>query len=460
MEKDFLWGCALSNVQAEGGYLEDGKGENVYDVHVGSEISTDSHIASDHYHRFLEDIELYRELGLKAYRFSVVWSRIHPLGDEEKPNEKGLDYYGEMIDKLIEYKIEPIVSLVHFDMPSHLCSEYNGFANRKVVDFYIKNVSDIVNRFKGKVKYWITYNEINLAIFQPKLVAGALIRDNNDFATIEAVNINTSIAHSLAVLKIKEIDPSAKVGGMIAMSPNYPASSHPDDQMGAYLVNRMMNYQKLDIMTLGRFPEYLHKYWEALDLKWTISDVDKKSLLDAKIDFIAISYYKSFMVDFVNSKIDLSNPRFYYDMFDQTNIANPRLSSNAWGWQIDSEGLRLSLNDLYDRYRLPIFIVENGIGIDEELNATNTVNDTDRIEYLRNHIVEMKKAINLDGVSVLGYLHWGTIDFLSSKKEMNKRYGLIYVDRTNDDLKTLDRFKKESFNWYKKVIASNGEEIE
>lgn len=459
MDKNFLWGCAFSNVQAEGAYLEDGKGINMFDVLKGAEISTSSEIASDHYNRFKEDIKLYKELGLKAYRFSVVWSRIHPLGDEVEPNELGLAYYEEMIDLLLESGIEPVVSLVHFDMPFHLHEKYNGFASRLVVDFFEKNVRDIVNRFKNKVKYWITYNEINLAVIQPFLVAG-VSNDLSDLEMIERTNINTSIAHAKAVLAIRELSPNALVGGMIAMSPFYANTCHPVDQLGANFINNYMNYQKLDTMVHGDFPYYIKKYWNRIGFESKLSVDDLQCIKIAKIDFIAISYYKTFIADFNKNEDNLSFNDSSFLRFASESYRNPYLNSNKWGWQIDPIGLRNVLNDIYSRYHLPIFIVENGIGIQEELNEQNTVEDNDRIIYMRNHIKQMKKAICEDGVKVIGFLNWGTIDFLSSKKEMRKRYGLIFVNRTDEDLKDLKRYKKKSFYWYQNVILTNGDSVD
>lgn len=466
MSKDFLWGGALSNVQAEGGYLEDGKGLNVYDTLVvtpekGIEpMFCDTAVATDHYHHYKEDIDLMAEMGFKAYRFSVVWSRIHPMGDDKEANQKGLDYYEDMIDYLLEKGIEPVVSLVHFDMPDHLLREYNGFLNKKVIDFYAMHVERVVQRLKGKVKYWITYNEINTAIYMPNLVAGAYQPENMSKSEMFAqLTINTQIAHAKAVEVIKRVDPQAKVGGMIAHTPFYPLTCKSEDILAADFKNKMHNYLPFDIMTSGSLPIYFINYMEQRDISIAYSEQEKQMIESSskQLDYLSFSYYRS---NVQSSFDDIKNPIQLEDaiLFDHRGIKNPNYSANEWGWQIDEEGLRYSLIDLYHRYQKPLFIVENGIGIDEKL-IDGKVNDDERIDYYQRHISSLKKAVEYNGVDLIGYLAWSPIDFLSSHKEIRKRYGFVYVNRDFKDLLDLKRYRKKSFYWYQKVIKTNGEDL-
>jgi len=467
MEKDFLWGAALSNVQAEGGYLEDGKGLNVYDTLVVTPekgiapMFCDTAVATDHYHHYKEDIDLMAEMGFKAYRFSVVWSRIHPMGDDEKPNEKGLAYYEDMVDYLLEKGIEPVVSLVHFDMPDHLLREYNGFLNKKVIDFYAQHVESVVERLKGKVKYWITYNEINLAPYQSDLVAGAYRPENMSQNEMFAqLTINTEIAHARAVEVIKRVDPQAKVGGMIGHAPFYPLTCKSEDILAADFKNKMHNYLPYDIMTSGTLPPYFINFMQKRNIHIDLSDTEKQVILESsrKLDYLAFSYYRSHVQ---SSFDDIKDPIALEDaiLFDQRGLKNPNYKANEWGWQIDSEGLRYSLIDFYHRYQKPLFIVENGIGIDEKM-VDGKIYDDERISYYQQHITSLKAAVEHDGVHLMGYLAWSPIDFLSSHKEIRKRYGFVYVNRDFDDLLDLKRYPKKSFYWYQKVIQTNGEDLE
>ena len=466
MKKDFLWGAALSNVQAEGGYLEDGKGLNVYDTLVVTPekgippMFCDTAVATDHYHHYKEDIDFMAEMGLKAYRFSVVWSRIHPLGDDEKPNEKGLAYYEDMVDYLLEKGIEPVVSLVHFDMPDHLLRTYNGFLNKKVIDFYAKHVETVVNRLKGKVKYWLTYNEINLAPYQSDLVAGAYCPDNMSKPELFVhLSINTAIAHARAVEVIKRVDPQAWVGGMIGHAPFYPLTCKSEDIIAADFKNKMHNYLPFDIMTSGQLPSYFLNYIQNRNINIKFDEKERQVILESsqKLDYLAFSYYQSSVqssFDDITDFIELEDAI----LFDQRGLKNPNYTANEWGWQIDGEGLRYSLVDLYQRYHKPLFIVENGIGIDEKL-VDGKVYDDERIQYYQKHIVSLKRAVEHDGVDLMGYLAWSPIDFLSSHKEIRKRYGFVYINRDFDDLLDLKRYRKKSFYWYQKVIGNNGEDL-
>ena len=467
MKEEFLWGGALSNVQAEGAYLEDGKGLNVYDTLVvtpepGIEpMFCDTKVATEHYHHYQEDIDYMAQMGYKAYRFSVVWSRIHPLGNEESPNEAGLAYYEKMVDYLLSKGIEPVVSLVHFDMPDYLLKNYNGFMNKEVINFYARHVEAVVSRLKGKVKYWLTYNEINLAYCQSDLVAGAYLPDGMSKAEMFVqLNINVQIAHARAVEVIKRVDPQAKVGGMIGHAPFYPLTCKSSDIIAADFKNKLHNYFAFDTMCQGELPDYFKQYALNRNITISLNKADEEVIKSAstKLDYLAFSYYRSSVqasFDEIDDVITLEDAI----LFDQRNLKNPYYQANEWGWQIDSQGLRYSLIDFYHRYHKPLFIVENGIGIDEQL-IDQKVYDDQRIDYYQQHIKAIKQAVEHDGVDLIGYLAWSPIDFLSSHKEIRKRYGFVYVDRDFEDLKDLKRYPKKSFYWYKKCIATNGDDLE
>lgn len=462
----FLWGAALSNVQAEGAILEDGKGLSVYDTlkakqEIIHSTQSNSDIASDHYHHYKEDIDLMAEMGFKAYRFSIIWSRIHPHGDDAVPNEKGLAFYEDMIDYLLSKHIEPVVSLVHFDMPDALLQKYNGFFSREVVDFYQHHIEVVVNRFKNKVKYWITYNEINTFPHLPRLITGSI---KPEAISLEAFNaqltFHTQLAHAKAVLTIKKIKSDALVSGMINYGVIYPQSAQPKDVHAAYISNNFMNLLSTDIMYKGEFPSYYLHYLKHHEIEMILTNDELKEIKEAStlIDFLSLSYYQTSIVQGNEEKDPFKEIDIILGSLHQR-FKNPYLDANEWGWHIDPKGLRLTLNTLYSRYHKPIFIVENGIGIDEELDETMSVEDNLRIEYYQSHIKNIKDSINVDGIQVMGYLAWAPIDFLSSHKEMRKRYGFVFINRTDTDLRDLKRYRKKSFYWYKKVIASNGEDL-
>lgn len=457
--KNFLWGAATSNVQAEGGYLEDGKSLNVYDTlevqpEIGTEpVASDTSVASDHYHRYKEDIALMKEMGFKANRFSIVWSRTHPGGDDGVINEKGMAYYEDMIDTMKAAGIEPVVSLVHFDMPDSLYRKYNGFYDRRVVDFYADHVADIAKRFAGKVKYWITYNEINLATWG-HLVAGADRPEGvSEAAFHERITHHTLLAHAKAVLAIRAADPEAKIGGMEAYSPIYPATCAPEDIFAADFTQKVKQYLCYDIMTTGDYPAYYKTLLkeEGVTSELPAEDIEVMKKAAKELDYLALSYYSSGAAKGPATKADIAFRK-------GAGFANPYLQANEWGWKIDPQGLRVALNQLTDRYHKPLFIVENGIGLDDQLVDGKIIDDA-RIAYHKAHIEAMGQAIQEDGVDLMGYLAWSPFDFLSSHKEVRKRYGFVYVNRTKDDLKDLARIPKKSFYWYKNVIESDGTKL-
>ena len=468
MNKDFLWGAALSNVQAEGGYLEDGKGLNVYDTleisfETGQSTLSDTTVAADHYHHYKEDIAHMKEMGFTAYRFSIVWSRIHPQGDDGKTNEAGLAYYEDMIDELLKAGIEPVVSLVHFDMPDYLRVHYNGFMDRRVVDFYADHVAVVAKRFKDKVKYWITYNEVNTASFGPRLVAGAQQPENMSDAQFHAtLTHHTQLAHAKAVLAIKKENPNAMVSGMDAYGSIYPFTCKPEDVQAARFADNMNNNLTFDVMVNGEYPSYYLAYLQnkGVDFNHPQDELDIIKEASQKLDFLAFSYYQSLVVKAPEGIEDPLEVQDYLLFGAREKLSNPYVTANEWGWQIDPMGLRYALDTLYERYHKPLFIVENGIGIDDRLTEDKKVYDDDRISYYQGHIKNISDAIELDGVEMIGYLAWAPIDFLSSHKEMRKRYGFVFIDRYDDGTGTLARYPKKSYYWYKKVIASQGKDLE
>ena len=366
-----------------------------------------------------------------------------------------------MVDYLLEKGIEPVVSLVHFDMPDYLLNHYNGFMNKEVIEFYARHVKSIVERFKGKVKYYITYNEINLAIHMSDLVSGARLPEGMTKQEMFVhLNVNVQVAHARAVEVIKRVDPQAQVGGMSGHAPFYPLTCKADDILAADFKNKMHNYFVYDTMCNGELPQYFMQYAKNRNIELNMSQEEKDVIKDAskKLDYLAFSYYRS---NVISSFEDIKDQNELEDalIFDQRSLKNPYYDANEWGWQIDADGLRYSLVDFYHRYHKPLFIVENGIGIDETMKD-GKVYDDERIAYYQKHIKAINTAVEHDGVDLMGYLAWSPIDFLSSHKEIRKRYGFVYVDRDFEDLKELKRYPKKSFYWYKKVIESQGKDLE
>ncbi|MGT2799727.1 6-phospho-beta-glucosidase [Streptococcus marmotae] len=473
--KNFLWGGALAAHQFEGGVLETSKGFSVADVMtagaygVPREITDGviegkyypNHIGIDFYHRYTEDIALFAEMGFKCFRTSIAWSRIFPNGDELEPNEEGLQFYDDVFDELLKYGIEPVITLSHFEMPYGLAKNYGGFMNRKTIDFFLRFSEVCFKRYRNKVKYWMTFNEINNQMNYKNDIfgwtnSGAHFNnyENPEEAMYQCGHYEL-VASAKAVALGKEINPDFQIGNMIAMVPIYPYSSRPSDQI---LAQRMMHDRWFfcDVQVRGRYPHYALKMFEKKGFKLDITEEDLVDLQLGTVDYIGISYYMSNTVD-STAFTDVSTS---LDGSSEYSVKNPHIKESDWGWSIDPEGLRYVLNAMYERYEKPIFIVENGFGAFDILTEDSRVNDVYRIIYLSDHIKEIKKAINEDGVLVMGYTPWGCIDCVSfTTGEMKKRYGFIYVDRNNDGTGTLERYKKDSFFWYKELIASNGENI-
>lgn len=454
LPEGFLWGNSVSSMQTEGAWNEGGKGKSVYDIREATEYASDWKVATDSYHRYEEDFDYMKEMGMNCYRFQISWSRVIPDGDGEV-NEEGLAFYERFIDALLKRGIEPMICLYHFDMPLHLAETYDGFLSREVVDAFERYGKIIVDRFKEKVKYWITFNEQN--IFGMKRAAfriAGVMNASYDEKKLYQIQHNTMVAHARIANYIHDTTDTCEIGGMITYNPWYPATSKPEDTLSATLMDDFWNQAFLYTFTHGEYPSYLTSYLEEHGWIPQMEDNDLKEIAQMKSDWLAFSYYASNVVD--STKIPAGTPISGYGV---GKIDNPHLDRTEWNWQIDPLAFRLMMRDMYARYRLPLFPIENGIGVIEELPESGLIEDDYRIDYHRQHIQAMKDAIIKDGVECFGYLGWGLIDILSSQGDMRKRYGMVYVNRENHDLKDLKRIPKKSFYWMKQVTASNGENL-
>ena len=463
---NFLWGGATAANQCEGAYDEDGKGLSIQDVlpkgfGKRTEVPTSDNLklrGIDHYHRYKEDIKLFAEMGFKVYRFSIAWSRIYPTGEEEMPNEKGLEFYDHVIDECLKYGIEPLVTISHYETPLALADKYNGWANRKLIDLYLKYCNTLFNHFKGRVRYWITFNEINAILRQP-FVAGAINTSKEELTNqdlYEAMH-HELVASARATKLAHEIDPDNKVGCMVVGITIYPLTPNPDDILKVMDLDNDL-YFFLDVHCRGAYPYYAKRRFEKLGVNLNITKEDEEALKNT-VDFVSFNYYSSNCACCDPSLGEPSRSNMTPEL-----RKNPYSKVSEWGWQIDPKGLRYTLNRFYARYQLPLFVAENGLGARDTLiddgKGSLTVIDDYRIEYMREHIKQMEEAIK-DGVDVFGYTSWGCIDLIScSTAEIDKRYGMIYVDLNSDGTGTMNRYKKKSFDWYKQVISSNGEKLD
>ncbi|HCM87802.1 MULTISPECIES: 6-phospho-beta-glucosidase [Enterococcus] len=476
VQKDFLWGGALAAHQFEGGWNSDGKGPSVIDVitagahgkprvimdEIKEEVFYPNHEAIDFYHRYKEDIALFAEMGLKCLRTSIAWARIFPMGDEEEPNEEGLAFYDRVFDELLKHGIEPVITLSHFEMPLHLAKKYGGFRNRKVIDYFEKFAETVFERYNGKVKYWMTFNEINnqMDTKNPLFLwtnSGVTVAEGeNPREVMYQVAHHELVASAKAVIAGKKINPDFQIGCMISHVPIYPYSCDPEDIMAAEEAMHE-RFFFADVHVRGNYPRYALKELERNGFVLDISEDDLDVLKKGTVDYVGFSYYMSTVVKAgaENQAKDIVNGGL------ANSVSNPYLEVSDWDWAIDPVGLRYSLNRLYDRYQLPLFIVENGFGAIDRLEEDGSIHDEPRMAYLSAHIEALKKAVDYDGVELLGYTPWGIIDLVSfTTGEMKKRYGMIYVDRDNEGNGSMKRYKKDSFEWYKKVIQSNGDDID
>lgn len=456
----FLWGGAVAANQCEGAYNLDGKGLSIQDVTpkgvigpVTEEPTEDNMklVGIDFYHRYKEDIKLFAEMGFKVFRTSIAWTRIFPNGDDKEPNEKGLQFYDDLFDECKKYGIEPMVTISHYETPLHLAKEYNGWTDRRLIGFFENYVRAIFTRYKGKVKYWLTFNEINSILHIPLL--GGVMTPKEELSAqdlYQAIH-HELVASALATKIAHEIMPDAKVGCMVIASPVYPLSPKPEDVIQA-LQTEHETLLFTDVHVRGKYPSYAKRIFKEKNITIQMEPGDEE-ILSHTVDFISFSYYMS-----ICETADKDKKPGKGNLMG--GVPNPYLEASEWGWQIDPKGLRYVLNTMYDRYQKPLFIVENGLGAVDQLvedeNGNKTVNDEYRIKYLNDHLVQLAEAIE-DGVEVMGYTTWGCIDLVSaSTAELKKRYGFIYVDRNDDGRGTLERYKKKSFYWYKEVIESNG----
>ena len=474
LPENFLWGGAVAAHQLEGGYNEGGKGISVADVMTAGANGVErkitdgivsgeyypNHEAIDFYHRYKGDIELFAEMGFKCFRTSIAWTRIFPNGDELEPNEEGLKFYDDLFDECLKHGIEPVVTLSHFELPYHLVTEYGGFRNRKLIGFFERFAKTCFERYKDKVKYWMTFNEINNQAnfetdFAPFTNSGIAYKEGENREAIMYQAAHYELVASARAVKIGHaINPDFKIGCMIAMCPVYPATCKPKDVLMAQKAMQK-RYYFTDVHVHGEYPEHIKKYLKRKNINLDFTNEDAEDLKNGCVDYIGFSYYMSFA-----TKYKEGNDSFDYNEATDL-VKNDYVKASEWGWQIDPEGLRYALNWFTDMYRLPLFIVENGFGAIDQLGDDGVVHDTYRIEYLKAHIKEMIKAVDEDGVDLIGYTPWGCIDLVSaSTGEMKKRYGFIYVDKDNEGNGTLERSRKESFYWYQQVIKSNGEELE
>lgn len=474
LKKNFLWGGAVAAHQLEGAWDKDGKGPSIADMmtsgsknsprQVTPKILPDkvypNHEAIDFFNNYQEDIELFAALGLKCFRTSIAWSRIFPNGDDINPNEAGLSYYDKLFDDMLAHGIQPIITLSHFEMPYHLVEKYGGWRDRRLINFFIKYATTVFTRYRSKVKYWMTFNEINnQSDFESEQAlytnSGILFRpgENREQVMYQAAHYEL-VASALAVQIGHKINPNFQIGCMLATIPFYARTPSPKDAFKALQASRARMWYG-DVQCLGKYPDWLIRYQKNQEWKLDITLQDIDVLAAGTVDFVGFSYYMSMTV-----KAKTNEPDTFQFEQEKDIISNPTLKESEWGWTIDPLGLRYALNWLNDRYCLPLFIVENGLGAVDQLTTDHQVHDTYRIDYLKAHICELKKAVAFDGVDVIGYTPWGIIDLVSAGTgEMSKRYGVIYVDKNDDGSGTLSRFQKDSFAWYHNVIDSNGEKL-
>ena len=470
--KNFLWGGAVAAHQLEGAWDADGRGPSICDVMTGGSRTeprriTDgvlsgerypNHTGIDFYHTYKEDIALFAEMGFKCFRTSISWSRIFPNGDEETPNEAGLCFYDDLFDTLRAHGIEPVVTLSHFEMPYHLAKAYGGWTNRKLVDFFVRYAETVMRRYRDKVRYWMTFNEINNQTYMATDTFGWTNSGLRYSLIDRPLNAMHQAAHHEMVAAARvtqlghDINSNFKIGCMVAFIPYYPYSCAPADVMLAE-ESMQERYHFLDVLCRGHYNAYTQKLWERKDLTPEMLSEDAAILAADTANYIGFSYYMSNTV-----RADVATPVTSYGG-NVHSVVNPHIKVSDWGWGIDPTGLRYAINLLHGRYELPLFIVENGLGAYDVLE-NETVNDDYRIAYLAAHIRAMKKAVEHDGVNLIGYTPWGCIDVISfTTGELAKRYGFIYVDLHDDGTGTGKRYRKKSFSWYQKVIASNGAEL-
>ncbi len=472
--KNFLWGAATAANQVEGAWNEDGKGISVADIlasdsEKGIRIETEeikdgyyyaSHKACDMYHHIHEDIALMAEMGLKAYRMSIAWTRIYPNGDDDKPNEAGLAYYDSLFDNLKAHGIEPVVTVSHYEPPYNL-TKIGGWSNRKMIEYYLRYCETIFTRYKDKVHYWLTFNEINILRVPFGILTSGCIniptfsKENTEELRYQALH-HQFLASAKAVVMAHEINPDFQIGCMIASMLQYPLTPHPEDVFAAESSNRLNYLFATDIQVRGAWPAYVKRYWKEHGIHVKMEKSDEETLRNGCVDFISLSYYSTTCISVTADAEAVGKGKAAGNLL--SGVKNPYLQASEWGWQIDATGMRFLLNQMYDRYQKPIMIVENGLGARDVLEQ-GEVHDQYRIAYLKEHVKALKESVE-DGVEIIGYMPWSAIDLIGlSTGTIDKRYGFIYVDTDNTGNGTFKRYKKDSFYWYKKVIETNGQEL-
>ncbi len=471
--ENFMWGGATAANQCEGGFKEGGRGLANVDVcpagadrsavitgrkkmlAIDQEHRYPAMEAVDLYHHFREDIRLFAEMGFRVYRMSIAWTRIFPNGDEEQPNEEGISFYKSIFQECKKYGIEPLVTICHFDCPIGLIQKCGGWRSREMITYYLRLCEVLFTRYKEDVTYWLTFNEINMILHAPFLGAGLCFEEGEDEMRIKYQAAHHElVASALAVKLAHEINDANKVGCMFAAGSVYPYSCRPTDVWEA-LKTSQENYFFVDVQAHGYYPAYAVRRLQAQGIYPLMEKEDPHILRQYPVDFISFSYYNSRCIASQDSVQEEAEGNLF------RSVKNPYLKFSDWGWPIDPLGLRITLNEVYDRYRKPLFLVENGLGARDKPDESGMVADDYRIDYLREHIRAMKAAVEEDGVDLIGYTTWGCLDLVSaSSGEMEKRYGFIYVDKQDDGSGTLARSRKKSFAWYRKVIATNGEDLE
>lgn len=478
--ENFLWGGATAANQIEGGFGAGGKGMSVADcysfqssipkehwsdqwrmmthaqvkeaMNKESRLYYPKRVGNDFFHHYREDIRMFAEMGFRCYRMSIAWTRIFPCGDEKEPNEAGLRFYDQVFDELLKYGIEPVVTISHYEMPLHLATEYGGWVNRKLIDFYVNYARCLFERYGKKVKYWMSFNEINSIIRHPFTSAG-IIEEGNDHLSQDEFQAahHQFVAGALATKLCHEMIPGAQMGCMISYQMPIPYSCNPDDVLKALELQRETLFFS-DVQARGYYPAYTARWFQELGVELRTEVGDEEILRNYPADYVSFSYYMSTAASAHPENYDRVSGNLL-----TKGVKNPYLETSEWGWQIDAKELRIALNQLYDRYQKPLFIAENGLGAKDVVEEDGSIRDTYRIEYLRDHILQMREAVE-DGVELFGFTPWGCIDSVSaSTSQMSKRYGFIYVDLDDDGNGTMERLKKQSFDWYREVIRSNGE---
>ena len=461
--ENFLWGGATAANQIEGAYDVDGKGPSIEDVMPQGVLTPPTPVPTadnlkligvDFYHRYAQDIALFAEMGFSVFRFSIAWSRIFPRGDEETPNEAGLAFYDRVLDELEKNGIEPLVTISHYETPLHLAQEYDGWVDRRMIGFYERYARTLFERFGHRVKYWLTFNEINSVLESP-LISGGILTPKEALSEEKLYQaIHHELVASASATKIAhEVNADVKVGCMILAVPTYPLTPSPADMLAVIKADQA-DYAFGDVHVRGEYPGFLMRSLTERGIHLDITEEDRKVLRENTVDFVSFSYYTSRCESAEGGESSVGNIL--------GGLRNPTLSESEWGWQIDPVGLRIVLNQFWDRWQKPLILVENGLGARDELTTVAgipTVQDDYRIRYLNDHLVQVREAIK-DGVEVFGYALWSPIDLVSaSTAQMSKRYGLIYVDRQDNGSGSLQRYRKKSFHWYADVIATHGRSL-